>query len=72
VQRLPCAVIAVQRGSEFLSLFVTVSFLKVRARPDARKDVSIRSQHPLSGTCPVLMLTRRHSRVTAATLSTQL
>ena len=25
---------------QFLSLFVTVSFLKVRARPDARKDVS--------------------------------
>jgi hypothetical protein len=43
---LPCAVIAVQRGSEFLSLFVTVSFLKVRARPNARKDVSIRSQLP--------------------------
>ena len=28
---------------QFLSLFVTVSFLKVRARPDARKEASIRS-----------------------------
>jgi len=39
---LPCAVIAVQRGSEFLSLFVTVSFLKVRVR--ARQGRVIRNQ----------------------------
>jgi hypothetical protein len=39
-QRLPCAVIAVQRGSD-LSLFVTVSFLKVRVRERTR---AIRSQ----------------------------
>jgi hypothetical protein len=32
----------VQRGSEFLSVFVTVSFLKVRVRAGARKEASIR------------------------------
>ncbi len=41
VQRLPCAVIAVQRGREFLTLFVTVSFLKVRA---CAQGTRIRSQ----------------------------
>jgi hypothetical protein len=31
----------VHPGSEFLSLFVTVSFLKVRARAHARKVVTV-------------------------------
>ena len=52
MQRLPCAVIAVQRGSEFLSLFVTVSFLKVRVRARARKGAADRSH----STFPVPMM----------------
>ena len=45
-QLLPCAAIAVQRGSEFLNLFVTVSFLKVRVRARALKGMPIRIQRP--------------------------
>ena len=33
---------------QFLSLFVVVSFLKVRVRARARKAVSVRSREPIS------------------------
>jgi hypothetical protein len=39
---------------QFLSLFVTVSFLKVRVRAHARKEASIRGLHLNRRTQPIL------------------
>jgi hypothetical protein len=57
LQRVPRAVIAVQSGSDLLSLFVTVSFLKVRfatsfsGRAKSRRRAPSSSQPPSRARC---------------------